>query len=224
MTSESKRKKKQELSCSECGTHNCYRQERQYPDFCLTENIRPEELEKVTDQYRGEGLDARIARASAEVEGVYYGKLTRVEEIIAFANRLGVKNIGLATCIGLAEEARIFAKILKVNGLEPYSVLCKIGSVDKNDIGIDDSLKIQKGTHEAICNPILQAKQLNDHKTELNVVIGLCVGHDSLFIKHSDAPVTTLITKDRVLGHNPAAALYTSGFYYKRLFEAGRNL
>jgi uncharacterized metal-binding protein len=224
MTSESKRKKKQELSCSECGTHNCYRQDRHFPDFCLTEELRPEELEGVTDQYRGEGLVARIARASAEVEGVYYGKLTRVEEIIAFANRLGVKNIGLATCIGLAEEARIFAKILKINGFEPWSVLCKIGSVDKGDIGIDDSLKIRKGTHEAICNPILQAKLLNDHKTELNVIIGLCVGHDSLFIKYSDAPVTTLITKDRVLGHNPAAALYTSGFYYKRLFEADRKL
>jgi len=224
MTSESKRKKKQELSCSECGTHNCYRQDKQFPDFCLTGELKQEELYGVTDQYRGEGLDARIARASAEVEGVYYGKLTRVEEIIAFANRLGVKNIGLATCIGLAEEARIFAKILKINGFEPWSVLCKIGSVDKSDIGIDDSLKIQKGTHEAICNPILQAKLLNDHKTELNVIIGLCVGHDSLFIKHSDAPVTTLITKDRVLGHNPAAALYTSGFYYKRLFESGRNL
>ena len=54
-------------------------------------------------------------------------------------------------------------------------------------------------------------------KTDLNVIIGLCVGHDSLFIKYSKALVTTLITKDRVLGHNPAAALYTSGFYYKRL-------
>jgi uncharacterized metal-binding protein len=224
MTSESKRKKKQELSCSECGTHNCYRQDKQFPDFCLTENLSQEELDGVTGNYQGESLDARIARASAEVEGVYYGKLTRAEEIIAFANRLGVKKIGLATCIGLAEEARIFAKILKINGFETWSVLCKIGSVDKTEIGIDDSLKIQKGTHEAICNPILQAKLLNDHKTELNVVIGLCVGHDSLFIKHSDAPVTTLITKDRVLGHNPAAALYTSGFYYKRLFEAGRNL
>ncbi|HWR01266.1 MAG TPA: DUF1847 domain-containing protein [Chlorobaculum sp.] len=224
MTSEPKRKKKLEPSCSECGTHNCYRQDWQFPEFCLTEALEREELDGVTERYRGDGLDARIARASAEVEGVYYGKLTRVEEIIAFANRLGVRKIGLATCIGLAEEARIFAKILRINGLRPYSVLCKVGSVDKSKIGIDDSLKIQKGTHEAICNPILQARLLNEQKTGLNVIIGLCVGHDSLFIKYSDAPVTTLITKDRVLGHNPAAALYTSGFYYKRLFAGDRNL
>jgi uncharacterized metal-binding protein len=65
----------------------------------------------------------------------------------------------------------------------------------------------------------LQAKLLNEQKTDLNVIVGLCVGHDSLFIKYSDAPVTTLITKDRVLGHNPAAALYTSNFYYQRLLS-----
>ena len=47
----------------------------------------------------------------------------------------------------------------------------------------------------------------------------LCVGHDTLFIKHSEAPVTYLIVKDRVLGHNPAAALYTAKFYYKRVLD-----
>ncbi len=68
-----------------------------------------------------------------------------------------------------------------------------------------------------MCNPILQAKMLNHAKTDLNVVVGLCVGHDSLFYKYSEAITTTMITKDRVLGHNPAAALYTADTYYKRL-------
>lgn len=70
-----------------------------------------------------------------------------------------------------------------------------------------------------MCNPILQAKLLNREGTDLNVVIGLCVGHDSLFYKYSDALCTTLVTKDRVLGHNPAAALYTAKTYYSRLLE-----
>ena len=69
-----------------------------------------------------------------------------------------------------------------------------------------------------MCNPILQARLLNQAKTDLNVVIGLCVGHDSLFYRYSDAYVTTLVTKDRVTGHNPAAALYTSNSYYKKTF------
>ncbi|HIZ06763.1 MAG TPA: DUF1847 domain-containing protein, partial [Candidatus Eubacterium avistercoris] len=66
-----------------------------------------------------------------------------------------------------------------------------------------------------ICNPILQAKILNEEKTDLNIVMGLCVGHDSLFYKYAEGLTTTLVAKDRVLGNNPAAALYTADSYYK---------
>jgi uncharacterized metal-binding protein len=51
----------------------------------------------------------------------------------------------------------------------------------------------------------------------MNIIVGLCVGHDMLFAKYSSAPVTTLVVKDRVTGHNPAAVLYGQNFYYKRL-------
>jgi uncharacterized metal-binding protein len=211
--------KKSDPTCSDCGLLSCYRQDKNFPSICLTQASDPAQLAAVVETYRGEGEDARTSRAAAEVEGTYYGKLTRVEEIIAFANRIGARRIGIATCIGLIEETRIFVKVLEAHGLESYAVLCKVGSVDKTEVGIPDDLKIMKGCHESICNPIFQAKILNEQKTDLNVIVGLCVGHDSLFIKYSDALVTTLITKDRVLAHNPAAALYTSGFYYKRLLK-----
>ena len=74
----------------------------------------------------------------------------------------------------------------------------------------------------AMCNPILQARLLNEAHTDLNVVIGLCVGHDSLFYKYSEAYATTLVTKDRVTGNNPAAALYTAESYYKKKFHLDR--
>jgi len=209
------------LSCSDCGVLNCYRRDKSFPEFCLTTGISDEEIEKVNELYRKDSLISKLSFAAAEVEGIYYGKLSRVEEIIVFAKRIGARKIGIATCIGLMNEAKTFVKILKAKGLESYSVICKVGSIDKTEIGIPEELKIQKGCHEALCNPVLQAKLLNKKKTDLNVIVGLCVGHDSLFIKYSKAPVTTLITKDRVLGHNPAAALYTSGFYYKRLLQEG---
>lgn len=211
-------------TCSECGTLNCYRREKQFPPFCQTQTAPPALLKKAINRYRAKGPDGRMARAAAEVEGTYYGKLTRVEEIIAFANRIGAKRIGIATCIGLIQETRTFVKILEAYGLEAHTVLCKVGSVDKTEIGIQESQKVKPGCHESLCNPVLQAGLLNEVKTGLNVIVGLCVGHDSLFIKHSDAPVTTLITKDRVLGHNPAAALYTSNFYYTRLFDGSQKL
>lgn len=206
-------------SCSACGTLNCHKQDKSFPEFCLTQKADPAVLEEVKQLYVGEGLDARISRVAAEVEGTYYGRLTRVEEIVAFAHRLGATRIGIATCVGLIAETRIFSQILKAKGLESYAVLCKVGSVDKTEVGIPEELKVQPGCHESLCNPILQARLLNEWKADLNVVVGLCVGHDSLFYKHSEAPVTTLVTKDRVLAHNPAGALYTAGFYYKRLLD-----
>jgi len=209
------------LSCSDCGVLNCYRREKDFPQFCLTTNTSAKEIEKTNELYRNDELIAKMSNAAAEIEGLYYGKLTRVEEIIAFAKRIGAKRIGIATCIGLMSETKTFVKILKAKGLESYSVICKVGSTDKTGVGVAEDLKIQQGCHEALCNPVLQAKLLNKEKTDLNVIVGLCVGHDSLFIKYSKAPVTTLITKDRVLGHNPAAALYTSGFYYNRLLKEG---
>jgi uncharacterized metal-binding protein len=212
------------LSCAECGPRNCHRRDTKYPPFCLTEAAGPQEIMKIVRHLRGDNQDARMARASAEIEGLYYGKATRVEEIILFAKRIGATRIGIATCLGLVEESRTFARICRAKGLEPYSVVCKVGSVDKTEIGLAEEVKLLRGSHEAMCNPMLQARLLNAQKTQLNVVVGLCVGHDSLFIKYSKAPVTTLITKDRVLGHNPAAALYASHSYYKRLLDPKQEL
>jgi uncharacterized metal-binding protein len=206
-------------SCSECGQLHCYRRNKKYPDFCLTEATSQQQLEATVDTYRGESEDARVARAAAEVEGLYYCQISRVEEIVAFSRRIGAKRIGIASCLGLIEETRIFTKVLRAAELEPFTVLCKVGSVDKTDIGIANELKIQCDSFEACCNPILQAQLLNQENTDLNVIMGLCVGHDSLFIKHSEALVTTLVTKDRVTGHNPAATLYTSKTYNAQILD-----
>ena len=97
-----------------------------------------------------------------------------------------------------------------------YGIGCKVGAMEKVSAGIPKECD-KLGT--VMCNPILQARMLEQEETDLNVVVGLCVGHDSLFFKYSAAPVTTLLVKDRVLGHNPAAALYTAASYYGKLYE-----
>ena len=158
----------------------------------------------------------KVMVASAEVEYEGYGRLTRVEEIMEFARKIGAKKIGIANCVGLVNEARIFARILRKNGFEPYSVVCKVAGVEKSSLGIP---KECESIGAAMCNPVLQARLLNREKTDLNVVIGLCVGHDSLFYKYSEAYATTLVTKDRVTGHNPAAVLYTANSYYRKKLE-----
>ena len=199
------------LSCVDCGTQNCKWKDRTYPEFCPTTHLDPKDLEWAVERYEiPENHDIMVASAEVEYEG--YCQLTRVEEIMKFARKIGAKKIGIANCIGLIREARIFAKILRANGFEPYAIICKVAGKAKSSIGIPEECE---KIGAAMCNPILQARLLNKAHTDLNVVIGLCVGHDSLFYKYSDAYVTTLVTKDRVTGHNPAAALYTAESYYR---------
>ena len=142
---------------------------------------------------------------------------TRIQEICEFAKRMGYRRLGLAFCVGLVKEASVVQDILEAHGFEVVSVLCKAGRTIKELIGIKDEEKVRQGTDEAMCNPIYQAKLLNHEKAEFNILIGLCVGHDSLFFKYAQAPTTVLAVKDRVTGHNPLAAIYTTDTYYRKI-------
>ena len=208
-------------SCSDCSRLGCRSaSEDQYPPFCLTTNVDRDLLDETLEIYRNDELQGRIARTSACIEGEFYGRLTRVEETIEFIRRMGFKKIGIASCVGLMRETSIFARILKASGIDYFTVGCKVGAVDKTEIGVPNEKKLNGGCgHESMCNPIMQALALNEAHTDLNLIMGLCVGHDSLFIKYSDALVTSVVTKDRVLGHNPCVALYQYDKYYKRLQE-----
>jgi uncharacterized metal-binding protein len=161
---------------------------------------------------------ARLARESALVEAAGYCKWTRVQEIVELAKRMGWHKIGIASCIAMLDLSNVLAGILASHGLEVISVACKNGSIPKEELGLTDAEKIRPGTFEAACNPIAQAELLNAHGSEFNVVMGLCVGHDSLFFRHARAPTTVLVAKDRVLGHNPVAALQLAGGYYSHLY------
>lgn len=208
------------FSCASCAVGNCANHLKAYPKECLTSTGDTELVEKTLHHYRHSRTDRKIALTAASIEGEFYGRATRVEETLLFIKRMGYKKVGVATCIGLLNECNAFAKVARAKGIEVYGVACKVGSHDKTEIGIPEEGKLQPGKFEAFCNPVLQAEILNKAGTDLNIIMGLCVGHDTLFIKHSKAPVTYLIVKDRVLCHNPAGALYTTGSYYKRLLTA----
>lgn len=208
-----------ELSCVDCGTQNCKYKDRTYPEFCQTTGLDEADWQWAVERYN-EADNHRVMVASAEVEYEGYCRLTRVEEIMTFARKMGYRRIGIANCIGLQNEARIFARILRDNGFDVFSVICKVGGKAKSSMGIP---KECESIGAAMCNPVLQARLLNQAGTQLNVVIGLCVGHDSLFYKYSDAYVTTLVTKDRVTGHNPAAVFYTSNSYYRNKLKKDIN-
>ena len=97
-------KEAKNLSCTDCGLINCYRLEKSFPQFCLTTNTDHDMIEEVNTLYRNDEFVAKLSKAAAEIEGIYYGKITRVEEIILFAKKIGAKKIGIATCVGLMSE------------------------------------------------------------------------------------------------------------------------
>jgi uncharacterized metal-binding protein len=161
----------------------------------------------------------QIAQNAARVEAEGYCRWTRLEETMEFAKKNGWKKLGLAFCSGLRREGIVINDIFKANGFEVVSAVCGCGAIMKEDFGITDSEKVRPGTREKMCNPIGQAYVLAKEDTQFNVVVGLCVGHDSLFLMHSKAPATVLIAKDRVLAHNPAGAVYLSqGYYSKKVY------
>ncbi len=221
--------------CAQCGIdvleRACFVDSGKGPAFCPTRNFVPL-IEEVRREY--EKPDIReFARLASVQEGECYlerdkrpyvphcGK-TRIQEVCEFARKIGAKKLGLAFCVGLAHEARLVHDILTAQGFQTASVVCKVGRISKEEaLGIRDEEKILIGTDESACNPIIQARILNAVGTDLNILLGLCVGHDSLFFKYADAYTTVLAVKDRVTGHNPLAAVYTSHMYYMYLHRPG---
>lgn len=152
---------------------------------------------------------------ASELESEGYCQWPRLKETIELCRRMGYSRVGLAFCRGLRKEAGIVDKLLRRAGLEVVSVICKTGGTDKTLCGIPEEGKVKPGNFEPMCNPIAQAMLLNEQKTQFNIALGLCVGHDSLFYKYAEALTTTLVAKDRVTGHNPAAAIYCAEGYFK---------
>ena len=208
------------LCCTLCGVRACTYEPntKKLPSFCPME-VESEQLAAIEQTYLEDEELRKLACESARTESAGYCRNTRIEEIMDFAHRIGATRLGIAHCVGLMEEAKVAREIFLGNGFEVEAICCKVGSIEKEKLGLKDEEKVHPGSFEALCNPVAQATLLAGAGTQLNVVIGLCVGHDSLFFMHSRAPVTVLVAKDRVLGHNPVAALYTSHSYYRRLKE-----
>lgn len=214
-----------EFTCANCERIVCHTE--QYldgPENCPTRTMQ-ELFDSVRSEYEKPDV-AEFARQASIQEYECYMQLPegttprnpRVEEVAQFAKKMGYKRLGIAFCAGLRDEAKILDEILVRRGFEVVSVCCKAGGVPKESIGLTEEQKIAgPATWETMCNPIAQARLLNEANSEFNIVVGLCVGHDSLFFKYADAPTTVLIAKDRVFGHNPAAGLYLSKSYYCKL-------
>src|SRR5512140_1887195 len=217
-----------DVNCSKCAVVEkiCRVQSGKGPPWCPTTK-QGKALAEALKEYEKPEL-AEFARMASVQEAECYANRqdrpyvmhpvkSRVEELIEFSDRMGYRKLGMAFCGGLTHEASILSGILENHGFEVVAVTCKVGGIPKERIGVKDEQKIRIGEFEPMCNPITQAELLNRAGTDFNVMLGLCIGHDSLFLKHIQKLTTVFAVKDRVTGHNPMAALYTSCSYYQRL-------
>lgn len=199
------------MKCATCKAQQCVLEEGK--DFKTCPTGKKEILNQALEELHKEE-NLHFYQTSARIEKQGYGHWTRVRETMEFAKAMGYKKLGIAFCGGFMKEAEILHEIIESHGMESYSVMCKTGRKDKREAGLTEEDKIHSG-FEPMCNPIAQALFLNEAETEFNLILGLCVGHDSLFSKYSKAMVTTVVVKDRVLAHNPVGALYTYQGYYR---------
>lgn len=191
------------MKCALCKDKECYEGKD-----CTDGDI----IKKAKELYTGEHYV--IMKKAALIEAKHYMKVTRLEELIIFVKEMEYDRLGLAFCIGLEDEARKVHEILDKD-FEVHSVCCKVCGRDKEEHSLE---KLYGEGFEAVCNPIAQALVLNHEDTDLNIILGLCMGHDILFTEHSEAPVTTLAVKDRMLAHNPLGAIY-SKYYLEKKFN-----
>ncbi|MBD3229482.1 MAG: DUF1847 domain-containing protein [Candidatus Lokiarchaeota archaeon] len=183
--------------------------------------IFPEVEKKAKEIYKKDEEIKEITKVASIVEAQGYIKWPRLKDTVEFAKQMGYEKLGLAFCVGLIKEAEKIAEILEKYGFTVCGACCKTGGVKKTDLGVPEEYTMKSKTGYTIgwitCNPAAQALILNEVNTDLNIICGLCVGHDITFTKLSKAPVTTLIAKDRSMPHNPAGVLFSH--YGKEFFS-----
>jgi uncharacterized metal-binding protein len=207
---------KLELRCSDCGKKDCLTGDvSNAPPFCPSK-LDPDTLKEARaklDDPQTQQMSRDVARTW---KGLAAGKC-RIELTMDYAKVRGYNRLGLAFCAGLSEEAELLSNALINEGFEVISVCCMCGALSSEDVGLEEKDKIFSEAHQPMCNPIGQAALLDKSGCELNIVLGLCVGDDTLFIRHSKAPVTVVAVKDSYLAHNPLGALYLSRGLFSRL-------
>jgi len=212
---------KNSIMCHECKMQLCRvdRGHESYPEgipsWCVAGTYH-DVLEKAKAEYATPSTrDIYMAAGKTTAKG--YMKWPRIKEAIEFSKELRVKKVGLASCMSFIIELRQISELFVGAGFEVIGPACMLGRVDPRERGISEEFYAEWGYY-LYCNPIAQAEIMNHLGTDLNFIIGLCMGHDILFTKYSKAPVSTLIVKDKVLGNNPSAAL-SSWFYRDPLWR-----
>jgi uncharacterized metal-binding protein/predicted Fe-Mo cluster-binding NifX family protein len=180
------------VDCLECGDRVCL-----WGEPCPHTSVQS--MDALTDESR------RILEAAWDVALEKERTLCRLAEVVYFALEMGYRKVGVAFCVDLEEPTAILTGVLR-RFFDVVPVCCRVGGIVPPGEG--ESTASAPGG-ETVCDPSGMACVLNDAKTDVNVVVGVCVGADCVFNRESKAPVTALFVKDKSLANNPIGAVYS---------------
>lgn len=189
--------------CATCHTAAAFRGDcSRMPQGCPT-LTRPDLTKDVSSYLEPERAELMRVADLAPFDS-FHQKRNRVDELLFFVRARQLSRVGVAFCVSLTKEAQELGRRLETHGVQAELACCRAGAVDFDEIGLE---KAHPERFASICNPVAQAKLLNEAKVQLIVQLGLCLGHDLILQEEARVPVTTLVVKDRVLDHHPIEAL-----------------
>jgi len=178
------------MNCTTCDDKMC----RKSQTSCEREIFDKTEI---IDHYQ-ERNTSEIVKAAAElVDSGRAGTLSRMDEIVEFAQTMRYKKLGLAYCYGMEQYANAIETVLTEKGFNVSAVSCSIGGLKQSEVNSASCI------HKVSCNPLGQAEQLNSENVDLTLVVGICLGHDILLNRTLNMDSTTLVVKDRKNNHAP---------------------
>ena len=187
------------IDCLVCPERKCFRNQTCHLSL-------PQSHERA--DFRVQSLMQAGIEVSLETEMV----LCRIAELVYFILEMKYQKIGIAFCVDLTQQTTVLAAVLR-RFVEVCCVCCRVRDIKENNTRSGSLL------NPNTCNPQGQAAVLNRFGSELNVLVGLDLGMDCIFNSLSEAPVTTLFVKDKMLANNPVGAIYSD--YY--LSEIARH-
>lgn len=202
-------------TCANCNVYACLEKVKKgTPRNCPMNDETY--LAEIFEEYQDPEVHAfYLATKTSGQPGTTFPSVPRLRYAIDFCRKMGYRKIGLAFCVRMWPEAQFYAKLIRRFGIEVVSVSCCNCGINLQDLGVP----LPEGVEfDAACNPIGQARLMNEQGTEYNLVMGLCLGHDSLFMRYADAMSTVVVVKDPATAHCPSKALYLYNSYYERFF------
>lgn len=175
--------------CLDCGTKNCYNR-----------RLGPKTKDCFGIDYKDEvrlnpAETALISKANSATQKAFKRRINdnfAINWLIGFVKDFfGDKaTVGVASCLGTVEKARGVIKILEREGMKTALVTCKLGGLTIDAVNRDGKPYKHPG-----CNPVAQAKIFNKLNVPVVILVGLCIGHDMIFIKHCKSYIIPFATK-----------------------------